>query len=264
MIYRQKNKKWRTTKFFLSFLLLFLVLRFFNNPIAVQLFNYPVNYILDSTSIFTRPIKHSILYFKEKDDLQATIDELRRQNLELTLNQIIQQSNVQEFEYFVNTFGTYTPTSNLVRVITKPPFMSFDLIRIAGQLESYNVDDLVYYKTILIGKIIEKNNAYATVQLFSSPDQKTPVVVRGIQFEAIGLGGGRYVFEVAKDFEIAEKDIILFAEKNTSILGVIELLDSKPEDLFKKVYFNIPVALSDISYVSIEHKQNYEQDSNNN
>jgi cell shape-determining protein MreC len=265
MISRQKNRsRFKALKVVGVIFVFLLILRFFNNPIVVHLFNYPVNYVLNSTSGFSEPFKHAILYFKDKDDLQIRINELEQENLEFKLNQIVQQSNAQEFEYFVNTFGV-TPQHNtvLLKVITRPPFMSFDLLRITGDLNPYQVNDFVYYKDILIGKLIEKNNIYGTVELFSSPDQKTPVIVRGSQFEAIGLGAGRYMFEVANNFEVVEKDVILFSEQHANILGVVTLIDARPEDLFKKVYFNIPIELSELSYVSIGKPRQYEQQTTN-
>lgn len=265
MIYHPKNKtKGSFTKIVILFFVVVLVLRFFNNSLIIQVFNYPVHYILDSTHTILKPFKHSLLYFKDRDDLQNRIIELEKQNLELSLNQIVQQSNTQEFDYFINNFGVATNTSELFRVISRSPFMAFDFIRITGNLQQYTVDDFVFYKSILIGKIIEKNNTYATVQLFSSPDQKTLISVKGAQFEAKGLGGGRYLFEVGKDFDIQEKDIILFAGKDMYIMGVVELIESNESDLFKKVYFNTPVSISELSYVSVGNNQIYEQHSNSN
>jgi cell shape-determining protein MreC len=263
MIYRPKNKK--KNKFFKIILFIFsllLILRLFNNSFAMHIFNYPVNYILDSTHTILSPIKNLFLYVKDKDDLQKEILQLKKENIELKLNQISYQTNTQEFEHFKSVFGVFenNVNTNLLRVISRPPFLSFDLLQITGDLEQYTIGDFVFYKNILIGKLVEKNKIYGTVKLFSSPQEKTLITVRGAQFEATGLGSGRYIFEVAKDFQVEHNDVISLSADTFFVLGVVNLVESKEEDLFKKVYFNVPVPLSIISYVTVgQFNKAYEQ-----
>ncbi len=109
----------------------------------------------------------------------------------------------------------------------------------------------MFYKSIVIGKITEKDNTYATVELFSSPDKIVPVTINGTQFEAKGLGGGRFVLEASKEFEVAVGDPIIYPEQKVLVIGVVEFIESKEEDLFKKIYFNVPVPISTISYVTV-------------
>ena len=40
--------------------------------------------------------------------------------------------------------------------------------------------------------------------------------------------------------------------KNILVLGVVEFIESKEENLFKKIYFNTPIPISEISYVTME------------
>jgi cell shape-determining protein MreC len=198
------------------------------------------------------------VYFKDKEDLEERVKQLQVENTDLKLENLLNHSVSQEFEYFKNQFGTSSVQDNSFKVILRPPFTPFDNLRITGKLEPYQVGDLVSYKSILIGKIVEKSNRYATVELFSSPEKSTPIVVKGTQFEAKGLGGGRFVFEVGKDFEINEGEPVIYPEQDILVLGVVEFVESKEEDLFKKIYFNLPVPLDMISYVMIGTKQ-YEQ-----
>lgn len=258
MIYRQKNKK-KTFKTVFILIAILIILRVFDNSIVIRIFDYPVLYVLDSQNKLFAPIKEKLVYFQDKKALEEQNIILQKENLELKLSQVFDQSNLQEFDFFIEQFGTQQQTELLFRVIEVPPFSPFDIIKITGDLRAYQVNDFVLYKNIVIGKISEKNNAYASVSLFSSPETITPVLIRGSQFEAFGLGGGRYVFEVAKDFEIAEGDIILYPNQNPFILGSVGLIESSQEELFKKIYFNVPVALRSLSYVSIIQKEQYEQ-----
>jgi len=258
MIYRPKNKK-NPSKFILVLILIFIILRLFDNSFVIKIFDYPVNYILESQNYLFEPIKNKIVYFQDKEILTNKINELEKENLELKLNQIFNQSNIQEFEYFIEHFGTIQEQKELFRVVMQPPSAPFDIIKITGNLIDYNKDDFVLYKNILIGQIVEKNNKYASVKLFSSPDTSTTILIKGSQFEAKGLGGGRYMFEVAKDFEIEEGDVVLYPDQYPFIIGLVGLIESTQEELFKKIYFNIPIALKSLSYVSIVKRDIYEQ-----
>lgn len=251
MTYRQRNKsKYKGLKFVIGIFVLLLVLRIFHVNFVTKVFDGPVNYILESHSIVLSPFKNTLTYFKSKKDLERQVEQLKTENTNLQLETLLNNTLSQEFEYFKNEFGTSTQGA-LFKVILKPPFTPFDNIRIVGDLSTKQVGDLVFFKNILIGKITEKDNRYATVELFSTPDKVTPVVIKGTQFEAKGLGGGRFVLEASKEFEVNEGDAIMYPDQQVRILGVVQFIESKEEDLFKKIYFNVPVPISDISYVTV-------------
>lgn len=252
MIYRQRNnKKHRTIKIIGSIFILFIIFRIFNITIVSHIFNTPVNYILESNNKIVSPFKNTLVYFKDKKELQKQVEQLQAENIDLKLDVLLNRNITEEFEYFKNQFGTTSPQNNIYKVILKPPFTPFDSIRISGNLEFKNVGDFVFYKNILIGKIVEKDTQYASVELFSSPQKTVPVELKSSQFEAKGLGGGRYVFEVSKEFDIAEGEPIVYPEQTILILGVVEFIESNEEDLFKKIYFNLPISLDRISYVTV-------------
>lgn len=238
--------------------LLLLILRIFNISFIVKIFDYPTNFILESNSIVISPFKNTLVYLKNKKELEEKVKKLEAENIDLKLKNLLNQNISQEFDYFTKQFGTFTPQNNLFKVILKPPFTPFDVIRVSGPLGQYSIGDFVFYKNILIGKVVEKDARYATVELFSTPDKKTPIMVKGTQFEAKGLGDGHFVFEASKDFEIQEGDPIIYPEEMNLILGVVGLIESKEEDLFKKIYFNIPTPINSISYITIGIQQ-YEQ-----
>lgn len=252
MTYRQRNnKKYRGTKIILFVIAVLLILRFFNNPLVTNMFDAPVNYVLKSNAKILSPLKYTLVYFKDKQDLEYRVKKLEEENINLKLETLLNRTVTQEFEYFNKQFGSSVATSTFYKVILKPPFTPFDNVKIAGDLDSKQIDDLVFYKNILIGKIVEKNNSYATVELFSTPNKMTPIVVNGTQFEAKGLGGGRYVFETSKEFELKEGDPVIYPEQVIRVLGVVEFIETREEDLFRKVYFNIPTTLDTISYVTV-------------
>lgn len=252
MTYHQRNKKKnKGIKFVISFFVILFIFRLFNINLVSKIFDTPVNYILESNTFVLSPFKNTLVYFKDKKNLDEQVKKLQAENTDLKIQNLLNHTTSQEFEYFKNQFGTTTGGNSYYKVILKPPFTPFDNIRITGQLDLKQVGDLVFYKNILVGKITEKDNRYGTVELFSTPDKVTPIVVKGTQFEAKGLGGGRFVFEASKEFEIKEGEPIIYPEQALLVLGVVEFIESKEEDLFKKIYFNLPVALDSISYVTI-------------
>ncbi len=267
MIYRQRNKsKFKEIKIIGGILVILLIFRIFNFSFVTNMFNQPVNYILESNAYMLRPIKNTLVYFRDKKALETQVQKLQSENVDLKLENLLNKNITQEFEYFKNQFGEFPEQNNIAKVILRPPFTPFDIIKIAGKLEAYNVGDFIFYKNILIGKIVEKDNRYATVKLFSSPEKKTPVTVNGTQFEAHGLGGGRYVFESSKDFDVSEGEPVVYPEQSVLVLGVVEFVESQEADLFKKIYFNLPTPLNMISYVTVglTQPQSNEQDTQSN
>ncbi|MEY4440615.1 MAG: rod shape-determining protein MreC [Candidatus Parcubacteria bacterium] len=251
MTYHQRNKsKYRGYRFVIILFVILLIFRIFNVRFVTQIFDGPINYILESHTATLSPFKNTLVYFKSKKDLSEQVKQLQSENTNLKLENLLQQTQTQEFEYFKNQFGT-TTASGMYRVILKPPFIPFDNIRIAGNLESKQVGDLVFYKNVLIGKLTEKDNNYATAELFSTPDKVTAVAIKGTQFEAKGLGGGRFVLEASKEFDVNVGDPIIYPDQTLLIIGAVEFVESKEEDLFKKVYFNVPIPIASISHVGI-------------
>lgn len=252
MIYHQRNRKKKFgIKIFFSILILFILLRLFNVPIFINIFDKPVHYIAESNLFILQPFKNSILYFKNKKELSAEIDRLKKENIDLKIQTLFDQATSNEFEIFKQQFASTTLAGVIAKVILKPPFSPFDTITISGNLQNSIVGDYVFYNSILIGKIVSKDNTHAKVELFSTPEKITPTLLRGVQFEAKGLGGGRYVFEVSKEFEVALGDPILFPDQNLIVLGVVEFIESKEEDLFKKIYFNLPIPFDSLLYVTV-------------
>jgi len=260
MIYRQKNR--RSTfgiKIVIGLVALFLVLRFFNINLTDGVLKNGFNYILESKSAILSPARGTLVYFQSKKKLEESQKRLLAENTDLKLKALTGVAISQEFESFKSQFTEFGTGTQPIKVILKPPFMLFDIIRLSGDLESYAEGSPVFYKNVIIGTLVEKTSRYGSVKLFSTPDTVTPALIKGVQFEAGGLGGGRSQIEVPKDFDLKEGDPILYPNQEVILLGVVGQLESSEEDLFKKVYFNLPVPLDSISYVTIGTLQPYEQ-----
>jgi len=252
MTYLQRNKKKnKGTKIVIGIIIFFLILRIFNIQFFGTVFKNTFNYVLESKIGILAPAKNMLTYFQSNDKLVEQNETLKKTNIDLKLDLLTKQIIDEEFELFKSQFIVSDKEIKPLKVILKPPFMPFDLITVAGDLDEYSIGDLVFYQNILIGSIKDKTGVYATVELFSTPDKVTSTTINGTQFESKGLGGGRYVVEVSKDFEVQEGDAISYPLEKIVLLGVASQIESNEENLFKKVYFNVPVALESISYVTV-------------
>ncbi len=252
MIYRPKNRKSTFgLKFVITLFVILVALRFFGVNFTDGMLKNAFNYVIESKSSVLAPARGALVYFQSKKELAEKNETLKKQNTDLLIDALTTTAVTQEFETFRSQFGQIAGETQPIKVILKPPFLPFDMIRISGSLEAYAEGSQVFYKNVVIGTLVEKTGRYGSVKLFSSPNEITPAVVKGVQFEAKGLGGGRYFLEAPKDFDVAENDPILYPNEQVILLGVVGQIESSEEDLFKKVYFNLPVPIESISYVSI-------------
>lgn len=261
MIYRQRNKKSALgLRLVVGCVIVFVLFRIFNINVMSGLTQNAFNGIIESKSGLLSPLRTSLVYFKSKNDLQEENDRLKSENADLRLDVLTQEAATQEYEMFKSQFATIPESANAVKVILRPPFTPFDLVRLGGNLDAYAEGSQVFYKSVAIGTLVEKSGRYGSVELYSTPGKVTPASVKGSQFEAKGLGGGRYLLEAPKDFDIKEGDPIVFPGEQVVLLGVVGQIESNEEDLFKRVFFNLPAPLSTISYVTIGLPQTtYEQ-----
>ncbi len=253
MIYRQKNRRGTGgIKIVIGLIVLLVLFRIFNINLTDGFLKNGVNYVLESKSAVLSPVRGALVYFQSKDTLEESQRKLLAENMNLKLDALTSQAITQEFEYFKTLFGDVSPSTQPIKVILKPPFTPFDTVSLSGDLDPYAEGSSVFYQNVLIGTLMEKTGRYGSVKLLSTPGNVTPALIKGVQFEAKGLGGGRYFIEAPKDFDIKEGDPILYPSEQVILLGVVGQLESKEEDLFKKVSFNLPVPLDSISYVSIQ------------
>jgi cell shape-determining protein MreC len=260
MTYHQRNK--RSTlgaKVIIGFVVIIILLRIFNVNMVDGLLKNSFNYVLESKSTALVPLRNSLVYFRSKSGLEEENKKLRTENTDLKLRALTADAVSQEFEEFKSQFEPRAEDEQPVKVILRPPFVPFDIIRLSGNLEQYAEGSLVFYKSVVIGSLVEKTGRYGSVELYSTPGKITPASVKGQQFEAKGLGGGRYLIEVPKDMDVKEGDPVLFPSEQVLLLGVVGQLESNEEDLFKKVFFNLPTPLDSMQYVTIGMQQHYEQ-----
>lgn len=127
------------------------------------------------------------------------------------------------------------------------------LIVDAGEKEGVAVgNDVVYAGSGIIGKVIESTSGSSKVKLFSSPGSEESVLVGShyIPANSRGRGMGNFEAKVPQDSLVVVGDTII-STKGNLILGTISLIEEKPAEPFKRIFFRSPFNISEVRSVEI-------------
>ncbi len=249
MIYRQKNKKIGYRKYIVIgvfFIILSLFGVFFKG--VIQGIASPILNI--HTGIFSG-LGNLSAYFKSKSELQKTNKELLEQNQDFKIQLLTLESVKKENEDLKNQMQFIDPENKVVvtKIITKPPFSPFDTFMINSN-DQIKKDQKVFYKKMLVGRVIETYNRTAIIKLYSSSGDKVPVQLQGNEFEAEGQGNLSFKIKIPKSL-VVEKNTPIYSSETNSILGVVQSIYSDEASAFQDVYFKYPVNINDLEYVEV-------------
>jgi cell shape-determining protein MreC len=142
------------------------------------------------------------------------------------------------------------------RVIARPPHTHFDsLIIDQGSNAGVVAGDSVTAFGVMVGSVSSVSSGTAVVQLTSSPGatrdfelgEPRAVVV------AEGKGGGSFEALVPRDVALSIGDVVTDIESGYPV-AVVRGIASSTNDVTNTLYLSLPVALVDISVVSLVHK----------
>lgn len=138
-------------------------------------------------------------------------------------------------------------------VVVGPGRSPYDTLVIdAGAEQGINTGDAVVYAgSGVIGEIVEVTSFSAKVKLYSSPGEEHDVVVGSHNFPVIALGRGMGNFEarVPQDSVVSIGDAVL--SKESLILGIVSLIEEKPAEPFKRIFFRVPFNIIGIRSVEV-------------
>lgn len=249
MIYRQKNKKTGYRKYLI--LGIFFATLFFFGVFFRSLIQNIASPILNINSGIFSALGGASSYFKSKNDLQKTNKELMDQNQDFKIQLLTLQSVQKENESLKNQLNFINPETKTVvtKIITKPPFSPYDTFVINSN-DQIKKDQKVFYKKMLIGRIVETYPNTAIVKLYSSSDEKTPIQLLGNEFEAEGQGNLSFKIKIPKSL-VVEKNTPIHSSESNSILGVVQALYSDEASAFQDIYFKYPININDLDYVEV-------------
>jgi cell shape-determining protein MreC len=249
MIYRQKNKKTGYRKYVIIgifFVALFFFGSFFKN--LIQGIASPVLNI--HSSIFSS-LGNVTTYFKSKNELQKVNSELIEQNQDFKIQLLTLESVQKENESLKNQLNFISPSIKtvVVKIFTRPPFSPYDTFVINSN-DQIKKDQKVFYKKLLIGKVIETYSKTAVIKLYSSSGEKIPVQLSNNEFEAEGQGNLSFKIKIPKSL-IVEKNTPVYSLETNSILGLVQNIYSDEASAFQDIYFRYPININDLDYVEV-------------
>lgn len=214
----------------------------------------PVLKIKDMT---LSPFNNFFSYFKSKRDLETKNEELEKEIANLKIE--VLSSQILEFEHkdlleqvIVNSDNDLVESVEIAKVISRPPFSSFDSLLLSGNFDDTKIGQKVFYRNILLGEIVDVTPTVATVKLNSaSGNTFIGRLGDGSEFEILGRGSGQYEMTLQKGVDIKQGDPIIYPEEKIVLIGIVNQVFATDDDLFNKVLFNIPINFKDLNYVRI-------------
>jgi len=242
--------------FFVVFALLFSF-----NPTRDFLFKmgYPFWAIKNSVNYF---FTQSYNVLKSKNNLISENyllrEDIKRNENDVVLLDLIKKEN----EDLKGILGRKINNSNIVlaTVLVKPSFSAYDTLIIdVGENDGVYVGDKVLAEgNVFIGHISEVYAGMSKIVLYSSPNEKTNVLVgnNNIEKEALGIGGGNFRLETPREIDIKEGDVITIPSLSLNIFGIVEKVEYKDADSFQSVFFKNPVNISELKWVQVVLSKN--------
>ena len=163
--------------------------------------------------------------------------------------------------------GENGKTVTTLAVILSKPNQSFynTLVIDAGINEDIKVGNIVFalghsqtgevLSNVPIGRIVETYLNSSKVILFSSPGEKTQVIISGkdVFSEIIGRGGGgNFEMIMPQDFTLAKGDQVVLPGIVPYVLGIVETIISDPRDSSVKALLVSPVNIQELKFVGVK------------
>jgi cell shape-determining protein MreC len=163
----------------------------------------------------------------------------------------------KENEDLKSTLGRISPSQKLLlsAVLVKPFLSAYDTLIIDVGLEDNVVvgDKVLANGNTYIGYVSEVYNSTSKVVLYSSPGEKTKVLIgsNNIEKEAEGLGNSNFRVQVPREIDVKEGDSIVFPSITTNIFGIVEKVEFKESDSFQNILFKNPVNIAELKWVQV-------------
>lgn len=196
--------------------------------------------------------------FKSKqslfDDNRALSEKLRELEADLADRELLLRENAELKEIL----NRKPPEENFILavVLSKPNRSLYDTLIIdLGATEGLVVGSRVFaYGDILIGQVAEVYDKTSKVRLFSTPQEKTEIVLpeSNVFLEMIGRGGGNFEISIPRDLNVEVGTEVSSTGIRSYVLGKIEKIISDERDPVAKVLVQSPVNIFELKFVQIE------------
>lgn len=183
--------------------------------------------------------------------LRAQVESYQAQTLELETLRDENAALRTELSYLPNPKDVLTAA-----VLAKPSQSLYNSIVIdQGSSHGVAVGQLVTAQgTIGLGRVSSVSAATATVELFSGPEFRGNLVVRGqksITVPAIGKGGGNFEIHIPREIQVSDGDILAFPDNPEIAVGVAKSILFDARDPFQTVLARVPVNVQELRFVEV-------------
>ena len=123
----------------------------------------------------------------------------------------------------------------------------------AGAEDGINLGyTVVYGGSGAVGEIVEVSASSSKVKLYSSPNMEHLVNVGSYNIPATssGRGMGNFEAKVPQDSMVTLGDNVI-STKDGLILGTVSLVEEKPAEPFKRIFFRLPFNITEIQSVEV-------------
>jgi cell shape-determining protein MreC len=199
-------------------------------------------------------------YFISKNSLN-----LQNQNLTARLNEneakmVNYNSILAENESLKEILGRSDEKTPMILagILEKPNQSPYDTLLVdAGVAQGLKMGDTVFaLGNVPIGKVAETYQNSAKVILFSTPGEKTTVIVseKNLSMELLGRGGGNFEMILPKDFTLVKGDQVVLPGISAYVVAIAETIISDPRNPFTKALLVSPVNIQELKFVQVESK----------
>ncbi len=147
-------------------------------------------------------------------------------------------------------------TMVLSAILAKPNQSPYDTLVIdVGANKNIKKGEMVFaLGNVPIGRVSDVYSNSAKVVLFSSPGERTEVVITGknVFMEVVGRGGGNFELILPRDLSLFKGDQAVLPGIFPFVLGIVETIVSDPRDPFIKALLTSPVNIQELKFVEVE------------
>lgn len=196
-----------------------------------------------------------LVNFKEKDGLvreNETLNETISMMETKVLDRNLLAEKVTKLEEALGrTQSDDRVVANVLVGVSRSPYDT--LVIDAGEEEGINKGNMVVYSgSGVIGEVVETTPYSAKIKLYSSPGEEHRVTVGShyIPVLAVGRGMGNFEAKVPQDSAVSVGDNVVTVKGNL-ILGAVSLIEVKPAEPIKRIFFRVPFNITEIQSVEV-------------
>jgi len=182
---------------------------------------------------------------------------LKEENV--TLKKILGRANDSNNELTATEKKANKKENNLILafVLSGPVSPPYDSLIIDIGKEKVVIGSLILNEEgFFMGEVIEVNEATSKVKLLSSYGKKTDVFLgeNKTMVSLVGIGSGNFFVSLPKDFSVKENDYAIYPGEGIKIVAVVDSVEYKEGEIFKKVILKSPFNIKNIRMVGIVNK----------